>query len=303
MLLGYFSRGRKALAMCSRVMLSLAIMWANQTSADTSVNVDVSDLRAAQSLSDLPPDLVNKLREHGLDRGISDLGYGAGVSLLKSATAWYLIGGANESRGLVAIQYITAREKERFHARSFSKLNGSWSVGEEWIIASQPHTLQDLAGLIHDPETVSLTAKWQERLRVDNVRRRIYQLEPSRRYSTGPLREVDINDEEIREIQAVVQELLPGAMVMISGVSKGCPCEEGPNCSAQVWTAIHLPDKTKSLELSQVSSHWTIGVVQRWYLESENLKIAHFASYAEYNAAQSALEMRFPLCASTSVPR
>jgi len=115
---------------------------------------------------------------------------------------------------------------------------------------------------------------------------------------SAPFREININDEEVRQIDAVVHELIPGAIVIISGVAQGCPCEDGPGCSAQVWTAINRSERIHSLELSDINDHWVIGPVQRWVLESAQLERSKYPTYADYTAARGALDNRYPACAT-----
>jgi len=59
----------------------------------------------------------------------------------------------------------------------------------------------------------------------------------------------------------------PDFIVNISGVTNGCDCEEGSNCTAQVWLALYRQDHTRSLVLSKLDGHWKIGAVQRWWLQ------------------------------------
>jgi hypothetical protein len=61
---------------------------------------------------------------------------------------------------------------------------------------------------------------------------RVHGATPVRR--DGPLREADLSDEEAREIQGVAHVVVPDALVNISGVVTGCPCEDGTGCSDQV---------------------------------------------------------------------
>ncbi len=61
---------------------------------------------------------------------------------------------------------------------------------------------------------------------------RAYEIRPRR--IDEPLRAANIGDEEVREVEAIASERYPGALVNISGVTDGCPCEEGPSCDSQV---------------------------------------------------------------------
>jgi hypothetical protein len=70
------------------------------------------------------------------------------------------------------------------------------------------------------------------------------QINPTHQTVTRPirredsLRELNISEDEVREIQSAALQVSPGSIVNISGVVTGCPCEDGLGCSDQVW---HCP--------------------------------------------------------------
>jgi hypothetical protein len=99
---------------------------------------------------------------------------------------------------------------------------------------------------------------------------RAFALRPSRRDS--PLRYENIRDTEVAEIRRVAASVVPRAIVNISGVVEGCPCEDGPACSEQVWILAYRSDKTVGLLLSKIKGQWTIGPVQQWWLNYEDLQ-------------------------------
>jgi hypothetical protein len=82
-----------------------------------------------------------------------------------------------------------------------------------------------------------------------------------------PLRQDNITDEEVREVQRAALEVFPDFIVSISGVTDGCDCEDGSNCTAQVWLALYRENQTRSLVLSKIDGHWKIGAVQSWWLQ------------------------------------
>jgi hypothetical protein len=139
--------------------------------------------------------------------------------------------------------------------------------------------------------------KWEKLWRIE---KRINATRPERR--EWPLRAENIRDEEVREIQDVARRVVPDAIVNISGVVVGCPCEEGWLCSDQAWILASKADKTFGLQLSKVGGHWGIGLIQRWWLRYENLqrRRASFASDDEYRSAQEALKEQFPHCSQDS---
>lgn len=100
--------------------------------------------------------------------------------------------------------------------------------------------------------------------------KRIWKSRPRR--LEGPLRTENISDEEVREVQAVTAEVFPGAIVNISGVTDGCPCEDGPRCDSQVWIVAYRDNKNHGLMLSRVDDEWTIGLTQRWRLQYYHLR-------------------------------
>jgi hypothetical protein len=146
-----------------------------------------------------------------------------------------------------------------------------------------------------DGDTTALLARAQGMARLEQrsrIQKRIQATMPHRR--DGPLRYLNVTDDEVREIQAAVVAYSPPEFVNIGGVDTGCPEEEGPECTDQVWVDLHRPDrpnKTLGLLLSKVNNQWGVGVVQRWWLCKEQLE-GHqesFSSYAAYLDAQNAL--------------
>jgi hypothetical protein len=93
-----------------------------------------------------------------------------------------------------------------------------------------------------------------------------------------PLRQDNINDEEVREVQNAALEVYPDSIVSISGVTDGCDCEDGDRCTAQVWLALNRANKTRSLVLSKIDEHWKIGAVQSWWIQYD----AHQANFAGF---------------------
>jgi hypothetical protein len=140
-----------------------------------------------------------------------------------------------------------------------------------------------------------LRAKVERLMRIED---RIRETRPRRRES--PVREDNIRDVEVKEIQSEASQVWPGAIINISTVVVGCPCEEGPSCSDQVWIVAHRPRTSMGLLLSKIGGHWTIGAVQRWWLEYEELqaRTAEFPSRSAFMEAEEALTERFPACAA-----
>jgi hypothetical protein len=266
--------------------------------------VDGHGLKEIRHLSELPHELASVVGwHHKEDDRISDLEREPSVANPGSFDRWFVLGGVREKYALIAIEERGAyRSYDRIHADAFSLVGAEWVFAGESVLSARPHTVEELLQLLHSRESQTLTARWQKSLRDRDLQRRMAESDPAR-HRLSRLRDIDIGDEEIRQIEGVVRDLMPGAIVMISGVAKGCTCEDGPGCSAQVWIAVHLPKQTRSLELSDINDHWDLGPVQRWFLESAELKRSNYPTYADYAAARNALNDRYPMCAVPAANR
>ena len=89
----------------------------------------------------------------------------------------------------------------------------------------------------------------------------------------GPLRDTNISDIEVQEVQRVVAGIYPGAIVNIGGVVSECPCADGLACSAQVWVVAYGLGQSHGLMLSKIESEWQLGPVQSWWLVYEELLV------------------------------
>jgi len=87
-----------------------------------------------------------------------------------------------------------------------------------------------------------------------------------------PLRAENVSDDEVREIQAATNKVYPGAIANISGVTDGCPCEEGSKCTSQVWVVAYRNGRYDGLMLSRVDGMWTVGQIQSWWIRYEGLR-------------------------------
>jgi len=128
---------------------------------------------------------------------------------------------------------------------------------------------------------------------------RAHELYPARRNT--PLRDVNISDEEIREIELLTRKYLPRAYVNISPVVTDCPCEEGLACTAQVYVVAQSLDQTRGIQLSRMNSRWNVGAVQQWWLRREAVVRQHtgnsFLDDYLYQKAVNELYEEFPMCA------
>jgi len=282
-----------AIALCTFVAITSA--------AENDPPYDIHGLVEVHHISKLPHKLAKALGWQGSDKDkIADLEREPGTSSPRSVDRWFLLGGLSKTYALVAVENRAGYPSyDRFHVSGFTLIGSDWVASGEWALNSLPHTVDELARLLGSPESQALTARWRNWQRERDLDRRIFRSAPTLSYRVNaPLRKININDEEVRQIEATVHELRPGAIVLISGVAEGCPCEDGPGCSAQVWTAIDRSEGIRSLELSDINDHWVIGPVQQWFLESAQLERSKFPTYAEYNAARATLNNRYPTCST-----
>jgi hypothetical protein len=135
--------------------------------------------------------------------------------------------------------------------------------------------------------------------RYQRIHGRAMELAPGRRDT--PLRDLNITDGEVREVQTIAARYLPKTLVNISPVVGECPCEEGPACSAQVYVIATENDQTSGLQLSRMKESWDVGVVQRWWLKYSAIRRQKTGStfLDDYLAQKARHEMldQFPQCA------
>jgi len=143
-----------------------------------------------------------------------------------------------------------------------------------------------------------LEAGAQER---PDPRYRAHLLAPKRR--DEPLRYLNISDYEVRELQLVAEKYLPKALLNISPVVTGCPCEEGPQCTDQVYIVAETAQSSRGLQLSRVRNAWVVGTVQQWFLRYDELRSRQGQmDFQKYMRAESELYREFPMCVGDLVP-
>jgi hypothetical protein len=140
--------------------------------------------------------------------------------------------------------------------------------------------------------------------RYSRIKKRAEELRPARR--NEPLRELNITDDEVREVQAIAVGYLPRDLVNISPVVTACPCEEGPTCTAQVYVVATGKGKTSGLQLSRMNQAWQVGVVQQWWLKRSAVKVQNTGNATLdgflYEKAVNDLLEEFPVCLGPIVP-
>lgn len=157
-----------------------------------------------------------------------------------------------------------------------------------------------LAVRAEPPKPAVPTFNLAERMEMESqlrvIRRRALDLEPRRRDT--PMRELNITDNEVREIQAVASRHLVRSMLNISPIVTGCACEEGPLCTDQVYVVATTATQTTGLQLSRIRNAWVMGPVQRWWLDYAALRERRSKmDLFEYLDAEGKMLLEFPFCA------
>jgi hypothetical protein len=123
----------------------------------------------------------------------------------------------------------------------------------------------------------------------------------------GPLREENISDREVLEIEAVMAEKFPGSIVNISGVVDGCPCADGVLCDSQVWVVAHQVSRNNGLMLSRIGANWRVGPLQQWWIRYDRIRSLinkalasneadRFERVRDLQEQQNLLQESFPSC-------
>jgi hypothetical protein len=121
----------------------------------------------------------------------------------------------------------------------------------------------------------------------------------------GLLRAVNLNDIEVQEIQAAASQVFPDVVINISGSTVGCPCEDGPKCTGEVWLMASTSSGPKDLKLSKIDNRWSVGPVQQWWLKYNKFEAAYPYNQRDfdYYSAESDLKSDFPECLTDPVSR
>jgi hypothetical protein len=198
------------------------------------------------------------------------VGHGAGSSPLPLRR--FIVAGVSARSALLAYQQGVGDSRDHRYRVSGDVMDHSrWTQTREWTLVGYAVTLAELVrDISRATDRDGAATAWR-------LSERIHQTHPVRR--DGPLREANLSDEEVREIQAAAHGIVPDTLLNISGVVSGCPCEDGAGCSDQLWIVAYRPGVIKGLEMSRISQHWAIGPVQHWWLEFDSL-YGHRNSYS-----------------------
>jgi hypothetical protein len=141
----------------------------------------------------------------------------------------------------------------------------------------------------------SRTVTDREMEKREAIFQRARELYPRRRDT--PLRYLNITDTEVREIQRLASGVQLVELVNISPVVTGCACEEGPDCTEQVSIVGRYKDRFVEVQLSRLRNRWSIGRVQRWWLEYAALQAREPSmDRREYEKARNLRVLDFPMC-------
>ena len=134
----------------------------------------------------------------------------------------------------------------------------------------------------------------------------LWKTRPQRR--DEPLREENVSDIEVRQIEGVTRNLFPGSVVYISAVTTGCPCEDGPDCDDQVWSVATADGNSRGIMLSNIEGEWQVGPLQEWWLTYDRILREYRESFQngvrrsieerqEFNKRMQTHYESFPFCA------
>jgi hypothetical protein len=275
------------------------VIAADQQSVPVASKSIAKQLRAA----------LDAINQKQYDVALADVKEAQAVPAKKSAYDNYVIdsllfhiyaGKGDSTKAMATLESIA---RSQFATRDWLKATYLALAQYEYKLGAYEKTLDLVRFAVQygatEDETASLIAS-AERSRASELRwrksDRISELRPRRRDT--PLRYLNISDNEVREIQLAAATNPPYEFVSIGGVVTGCPAEDGPACTDQVWVELRRQGKTSGLLLSKVNDQWIIGAIQQWYLCDEALEARResFSTYFEYMAAKEALVENFPSC-------
>jgi hypothetical protein len=155
--------------------------------------------------------------------------------------------------------------------------------------------------MVADAQERRPVSRYDEFRKILAMERRVEELRPRRRDT--PLRYLNISDDEVREIQVVAAKHLPKVLLNISPVVADCPCEEGPQCTDQVYILAESGQASKGLQLSRIKNSWIVGNVQQWWFRFDELRArANKMDFDAYWSAKNELLREFPACVGQLVP-
>jgi hypothetical protein len=257
---------------------------------------DVRSMIEVRTLSKLPKEVDAMLgREKRGTEGIADAGgrfNATGAVGSSLPLRQFILAGENINNVLVA--YEQGGSSETVHASAFVYERSGWTQVREWDLTEKPGDLRTLLYLTF-PEADGVAEAYRSARRFSVFINSRVGRPPTRRDS--PLRDSNITDEEVRELQIIARQVMPGAIVNISGVVTGCPCEDGPACSEQVWIVAYTPERSRGLQLSRMGGLWTIGPLQQWWINYDELNASSGRLHTDaFLTAVNDLMEKYPAC-------
>jgi hypothetical protein len=95
---------------------------------------------------------------------------------------------------------------------------------------------------------------------------------PPRNAGLGNLREENITDEEVREVQKVVDEKMPGEIRRIGPVTVGCGCAERPGCTNELVIVVKTKAMADEVTLARVRKVWQLSELQQLELRRQRIR-------------------------------
>jgi len=166
-----------------------------------------------------------------------------------------------------------------------------WIAGFALLVGvSVAESARPVASVDRSFTGAELERRWQ-------IEQRAKQLYPRRRDS--PLRYQNITDGEVLEIQRLATTISIREIVNISPVVTGCACEEGADCTEQVYILGKFKERIVGMQLSRMKNRWSVGPVQRWWLDYAALQARESQmEWREYERVQGRMLLEFPMCAA-----
>jgi len=264
--------------------------------ANTELPFDSRPLVEVHSLEVIPKEVMSLLGWHrgGVD-GIADrLDKFNGTGAAGSDLPRRRFTTAGVSSAAVVVIYEQAGNPPTFHALGYMVTRSGWRKAGEWDVDDQSTNLRWFLYEVDSARYGSAARYYLESKREFRVLARIEQTRPFQR--TAPLRKANLSDDEAREIQSLMSQVYPGALLNISGAVTGCYCEEGRSCSDQVWVVPRDDVQTPGVLLSRINDRWVIGSIQQWWLNRAKIKADPGLTRAQRQEALYTQWKSFPEC-------
>ena len=278
--------------------ITFFLVSAQVHAADTELPFDSRALVEVHTLEAVPKEIIARLgwQRGGPDEMAQRFGKFNATDASGSNLPRRRFQTAGVSSTALVVIYEQGGRPPTYHAVAFMMTPSGWSRLREWTLDEDERP--DLRYFLYTVDSARYQPYAQMYLRDKRryrVEVRINQTRPTRR--DGPLREINLSDNEVREIESVMSPIYPGLILNISGVVKGCPCEEGSACSDQVWVVPENDVKAPGVSLSRISGHWIVGPIQQWWMDRAQLEAdGHWTPAQRYRALDSLWE-KFPVCA------